>query len=74
MKTSEEEEKEEKIDENIFSEEGKRRVELLSPSLDFAFKRLFGVESKKRMLICLLNSILKGDPEIRDIIHSAHIS
>jgi predicted transposase/invertase (TIGR01784 family) len=43
------------------------RSKLLSPSLDFAFKRLFGAKGHRRVLVCLLNSILKGDPEIKEI-------
>jgi predicted transposase/invertase (TIGR01784 family) len=31
------------------------------------FKRVFGVESHKRVLVCLLNSILKGRPQIETI-------
>jgi predicted transposase/invertase (TIGR01784 family) len=50
---------------NLTPEE--RRSKLLSPSLDFAFKRLFGVESKKKILLCLLNSILRDNPKIEDI-------
>jgi predicted transposase/invertase (TIGR01784 family) len=40
---------------------------LLNPSSDFVFANLFGTEKHKRLLICLLNSILKGKPTIKSI-------
>ncbi|GHS91052.1 transposase [Alphaproteobacteria bacterium] len=40
---------------------------LLKPSTDFVFKRVFGAESHKRVLVCLLNAILKGKPQIASI-------
>jgi predicted transposase/invertase (TIGR01784 family) len=40
---------------------------LLSPSSDFVFANLFGEEKHKRVLVCLLNSILKGKPRIKSI-------
>jgi predicted transposase/invertase (TIGR01784 family) len=40
---------------------------LLKPSSDFVFSNLFGEEKHKRVLICLLNSILKGKPTIKSI-------
>jgi predicted transposase/invertase (TIGR01784 family) len=41
--------------------------ELLKTSYDFVFKRVFGAESHKRVLVCLLNAILKGNPQIDSI-------
>jgi predicted transposase/invertase (TIGR01784 family) len=41
--------------------------ELLKTSYDFVFKRVFGVESHKRVLVCLLNSILRGNPQVDSI-------
>lgn len=43
------------------------RKDLLKTSQDFVFKRVFGAESHKRVLVCLLNSILKGTPQIDSI-------
>jgi len=40
---------------------------LIKASKDFVFKRIFGAESHKRVLVCLLNSILKGKPHIESI-------
>jgi predicted transposase/invertase (TIGR01784 family) len=40
---------------------------LLKPSSDFVFANLFGEEKHKRVLVCLLNSILKGKPTIESI-------
>jgi predicted transposase/invertase (TIGR01784 family) len=40
---------------------------LLRPSSDFVFANLFGEEKHKRVLVCLLNSILKGKPTIKSI-------
>jgi len=40
---------------------------LIRVSKDFVFKRLFGAESHKRVLVCLLNSILKDKPHIESI-------
>jgi predicted transposase/invertase (TIGR01784 family) len=40
---------------------------LLSPSSDFVFSNLFGEEKHKKVLVCLLNSILKGKPTIKSI-------
>ncbi|MDR2399377.1 MAG: Rpn family recombination-promoting nuclease/putative transposase, partial [Endomicrobium sp.] len=40
---------------------------LLNPSSDYVFKNLFGVEKHKRVLVCLLNAILKGKPLISSI-------
>ena len=42
-------------------------VELLPVKNDYVFARLFGAKSHKRVLVCLLNSILNGKPHINDI-------
>ena len=39
----------------------------LNPHTDFGFKRLFGTEFNKDLLISFLNAVLKRDDEIRDI-------
>ena len=41
--------------------------DLLPVKNDYVFSRLFGAKSHKRVLICLLNSILNGKPRINDI-------
>ena len=43
------------------------KPKLLQPKKDFVFKRVFGVESHKTVLVSLLNSILKGKPLIESI-------
>lgn len=43
------------------------RKDLLKTSQDFVFKRVFGAESHKRVLVCLLNAILKGNPQIDSV-------
>ena len=40
---------------------------ILDPKEDFVFKALFGTEENKKLLISLLNSILKGKPYINDL-------
>lgn len=40
---------------------------LLQVKNDFIFANLFGVESHKRLLVCLLNSILNGKPPIKTV-------
>jgi predicted transposase/invertase (TIGR01784 family) len=40
---------------------------LLKPSCDFVFWNLFGAEKHKKLLVCLLNAILKGHPTIKSI-------
>jgi predicted transposase/invertase (TIGR01784 family) len=40
---------------------------LLPPSSDFVFKNIFAKSSHKRALISLINSILDGNPVVRDI-------
>jgi predicted transposase/invertase (TIGR01784 family) len=42
-------------------------TDLISPTSDIVFKRIFGVESHKRVLVCLLNSILTNDPRIESV-------
>ncbi|ESU40166.1 Chromosome segregation ATPase [Giardia duodenalis] len=41
--------------------------DLLSPTSDFVFYQIFGVEKHKSVLISLLNSILKGNPHVKDV-------
>lgn len=40
---------------------------LLDIQSDFIFKGVFGIEKNKRLLISMINSILKGNPEVKDI-------
>ena len=39
----------------------------INPFTDFGFKRLFGTEMNKELLISFLNSLLNGHEEITDI-------
>ena len=43
------------------------KINLLPVKNDYVFARLFGAKSHKRVLVCLLNSILNGKPRIKDI-------
>ena len=43
------------------------KINLLPVKNDYVFARLFGAKSHKRVLVCLLNSILNGKPHIKDI-------
>ena len=40
---------------------------LMSLKTDIVFKRVFGIESHKRVLVCLLNAILNGKPYIKSV-------
>lgn len=40
---------------------------LLDIQSDYIFKRVFGVEKNKKLLISLINSILKGNPTVTDL-------
>ncbi len=42
----------------------------IDPLVDFSFKKLFGSESSKDIMISMLNSILKGQKIIRDIVYN----
>ena len=50
-----------------FPNEYSNIYDLLPPTSDFVFCRIFGVEEHKSVLISLLNSILKGHPHVRDV-------
>ena len=39
----------------------------INPYTDFGFKKLFGTEMNKELLISFLNSLFEGHEEIRDI-------
>ncbi len=41
--------------------------DLLDIKSDYIFKQIFGAEKHKRLLLSLLNAILKGDPHIKSI-------
>lgn len=52
------------------SDESKKkygRGSLLPLRNDFVFKRVFGIESHKRVLVCSLNAILNDKPKIKSI-------
>ncbi len=40
---------------------------LLPPTNDYVFARLFGSNSHRRVLVCLLNAILNGKPNVKDV-------
>lgn len=40
---------------------------LLDPKFDYIFKKIFGTEEGKPQLISLLNSLLKGQPYIKEL-------
>lgn len=42
-------------------------MDLLPVKNDYVFAKLFGSESHKRVLVCLLNAILNGKPHIKDV-------
>lgn len=50
-----------------FPNEYSNIYDLLSPTSDFVFYQIFGVEKHKSVLISLLNSILKGNPRVKDV-------
>jgi predicted transposase/invertase (TIGR01784 family) len=47
----------------------------INPYTDFGFKKLFGTEMNKDLLISFLNTLLAGEQEIKDItyLHNEHI-
>ena len=46
------------------------REKYVNPYTDFGFKKLFGTEMNKELLISFINSLLKGEEEIRDFYES----
>ena len=42
-------------------------MEKISPRVDLAFKKIFGVEENKDLLISLINSIVSQDDQVSDI-------
>ena len=42
-------------------------VTLLDIQSDYIFKRVFGAEKNKKLLISLINSILQGNPTVTDL-------
>ncbi|MDR1494641.1 MAG: Rpn family recombination-promoting nuclease/putative transposase [Rickettsiales bacterium] len=48
-------------------ESEKESKKLLSVTADFVFKHIFGLGEHKRILVSLLNSILRGEPEIESL-------
>ena len=48
---------------------------LYDPKKDYIFKTLFGKEKNKDLLISLLNSILRGNPVIKDLtLHNTELA
>ena len=39
----------------------------INPRVDIAFKKLFGVEENKDLLISLINAIVSGEDEVEDV-------
>lgn len=46
---------------------GTKGIDLLPPSNDYVFCHLFGKRSHERVLTCLVNSILRGNPHIKRV-------
>ena len=44
-----------------------KKVELLDPKIDYVFKRIFGEKGDEDILMSLINSILKGNPVIKEL-------
>jgi len=44
-----------------------KKVELLDPKIDYVFKRIFGEKGDEDILMSLINSILKGNPTIKEL-------
>ena len=45
----------------------------INPKVDFAFKKLFGSEENKDLLISFINSVLSEDKQIENIELKNHI-
>ena len=43
------------------------KVKLLDPKIDYVFKRIFGEKGDEDILMSLMNSILKGNPTIKEL-------
>jgi len=43
------------------------KVELLDPKIDYVFRRIFGEKGDEDILMSLINSILKGNPTIKEL-------
>ena len=43
-------------------------TERISPRIDIAFKKIFGVEENKDLLISLINSIVSNEDQVADVI------
>ena len=43
------------------------KVKLLDPKIDYVFKRIFGEKGDEDILMSLINSILKGNPPIKEL-------
>ena len=44
-----------------------RRERYINPYTDFGFKKLFGTEMNKDLLISFLNALFKEDPVVKDV-------
>lgn len=47
----------------------KHKLAFMDPLMDWAFKRLFGTEDRKELLISFLNDLFEGEHEISDIFY-----
>ncbi|WP_300855688.1 PD-(D/E)XK nuclease family transposase, partial [uncultured Clostridium sp.] len=43
------------------------RLEILSPKIDFVFKRIFGNERNPKILISFLNAVIKPKDPIKSV-------
>ncbi|WP_305154000.1 PD-(D/E)XK nuclease family transposase, partial [uncultured Clostridium sp.] len=43
------------------------KLEILSPKVDFVFKRIFGNENNPRILISFLNAVIKPNDLIKSV-------
>ena len=43
------------------------RLEILSPKVDFVFKRIFGNENNPKILISFLNAVIKPKDRIKTV-------
>lgn len=57
---------------NTFAEgfDRKTKPRFIDPTVDFAFKRIFGTETNKDLLIALLNELFRGRKSIEDLTYN----
>ena len=49
-------------------------MEKISPRIDIAFKKIFGVEENKDLLISLINSIVGEGDQVSEVSYLIHIT